>query len=107
MAEPPPGWKPLAADTSYDAERALFAAYRRLQPWQALEKVAAARRRMEFMAEQEERLRHPTADDAEIRLRVVARRFDRATMLRVYGRDPARDAASIGPSTRSATRCFW
>lgn len=94
MAEPPPGWKPLSEDTSYDAERFLLAAYRKLEPWEIVAKMAAARRRMEALAEAEERRRRPEAQDDEIRLRVLARRFDRATMLRVFGADPARDRAS-------------
>ncbi len=96
MVEPPPGWKPHAPDTSYEAELVLFDLYRRMTHARKLEIVGELIAMADALATSDERRHHPDADDEEIRLRVLARRFDRPTMLAVW--DPSARGAPIDPS---------
>ncbi len=91
MSGPSPHWRPQSPDTDFDAEQVQFAIWRRMEPWRRLAMMEDLHATACAMAEQFERRRHPDADDEEIRLRVFARRLDRATMLAAFGRDPARD----------------
>ncbi|MBI3273306.1 MAG: hypothetical protein HYZ53_30235 [Planctomycetes bacterium] len=86
---PPPGYKTQSEDTSYDVERMLFEAYRRMQPWEKARRIAEDSRFCDELSLIGIRSRHPEATDEELRLRLGALRLGRETMLKVFGWDPA------------------
>jgi hypothetical protein len=73
------------SDTDPKALKVFIECQRALAPGQKLQSVIRLNRLLRRLAEASERKLHPQADDREIFLRVVARRLDRETMLRVYG----------------------
>ncbi len=79
-------------DTDAVAERRQFEVWGRMTP---AEKFAAMEQLMEManaLAEAGIRQRHPEASEREVFLRRASRTLDRATMIRVYGWDPAAHA---------------
>ncbi len=78
----------LASDTSLVAERAQFAIWRRMTPAEKFAAFLDLQQTAIDLAEAGIRLRYPQADAREVFLHRVARRLDRATMLRCYGWDP-------------------
>ncbi len=86
---PPPGYKTQSEDTSYDAEQFLFAAYRHMPPWEKIRHIVEDARYSDELARLSLLRKFPDADEQELRLRSGERRFDRQTMIRVFGWDPA------------------
>jgi hypothetical protein len=78
-----------SADTSEEIDRLLFERYRQMQPWEKLRMVAEMIETAEVLAFAGLRLRHPDASDRELRLRLAAMRYDRETMIKAFGWDPA------------------
>ena len=83
--------RPLAADTSLVAERMQFELWGRMTPARKFALFLDLQDTVIALAEAGIRLRHPNASPREVFLRRAARTLDRATMLRIYGEDPARD----------------
>ena len=88
---PPPGNEPQSADTSFESERILIAAYRRMPPWEKARRLTELARAVEELARCGLRERHPDAAEDELRLRLGALRIDPETMARVFHWDPARE----------------
>lgn len=84
-----PDYVPQSRDTSEAAERFWFARLREMEPWQKARMVTELCRGAEELALAGLRMRHPGASERELRLRLAATRFDRETMIRVFGWDPA------------------
>jgi hypothetical protein len=76
-------------DTQDDVRALVVNRWRSMSPRERLDEVAALNRSCEQLAEAGVRSRHPRASADEVRLRVLALRLGRETMLRVYGWDPA------------------
>jgi hypothetical protein len=69
----PPGYKTQSPDTSYEAEQILIEHYRKMEPWQKIEKM---RQLNDFAARAifaEVQSRYPDAPEREIWLRVASR----------------------------------
>lgn len=77
-----------SADTSEEFERVWFARLRTLEPWQRLQMVARLRRQTEELTLAGLRMRNPRATEKELQLRLAATRYDRETMIQVFGWDP-------------------
>jgi len=73
------------SDTDPKALKVFIECQRRLTPAQKIQSVFDQIELVRGMTEALERRQHPAANDHEIFLRVIARRLDRETMLRVYG----------------------
>lgn len=73
-------------DPAIDAE--LFERYRRMSAVEKLAHVAGLGRMAEQLALGGMQTRYPNATDEENRLRLLSRRVDRETMIRLYGWDP-------------------
>ena len=82
------GYRTQSRDTSLEAERILIEAYRRMTPGEKAQRITAITQVCTQLAIAGIRARHPDADEEEIRLRLAALRFDRETMVRVFGWDP-------------------
>jgi len=82
------GYETQSPDTSRVSEETQFAIYETMQPWQKLQVVARLHQLANRLVRIDIRERHPDASDAEIRMRVAARRLDRTTMIQVYRWDP-------------------
>ncbi|MBI5853306.1 MAG: hypothetical protein HZB39_20040 [Planctomycetes bacterium] len=81
--------RPLADDTTREAEALQLAIWRSLpmhERFRLLGELCATAR---HLTELGIRKRHPLAGDDEVRMRLFATWLDRATMIRVYGWDPA------------------
>lgn len=89
--EAPPGYETQSPDTSYGAERILIEAYRRMPTCEKAQRLTEITRAVEQLALAGIRERHPDAAGEELRLRLAALRFDRETMVRVFGWDPDRE----------------
>ena len=63
--------------------------WRAMTPLEKFEAVHAANQAVEEMAAAGVRQRYPHADEAEVRLRVIALRLGRDLSVAVYGWDPA------------------
>jgi hypothetical protein len=79
------------SDTDPKALEVFLGCQRRMSPAEKMRSVFEQNELLRKFTEACERELHPEADDREIFLRVIARRLDRETMLRVYGwyPDPA------------------
>jgi hypothetical protein len=75
-------------DTSPQARRRYFELLRKMTPEQRAKVMSAATRRMRRMVEAGVRLQHPTADDDEVRVRVVIRLYGEEAARRIYRRLP-------------------
>jgi hypothetical protein len=62
--------------------------WRTMSPAEKFQAVAAANEASEAMAAAGVRQRYPTADEAEVRQRVIALRLGRVLSIAVYGWDP-------------------
>ena len=84
-----PGYRTQSPDTDVAAERLLVDAYRRMPPWEKARRVGEMIQALETLALAGIVDRHPDSTDHERRLRLAALRFDRDTMVRAFGWDPA------------------
>ena len=75
-------------DTDPAVEAELFDRYRRMSAVEKLAHVGALGRMAEQLALGGLNARYPDAAEAENRLRLLSRRVDRGTMIRLYGWDP-------------------
>ena len=85
----PPGYRIQSEDTSFEIERILIEAYRRMPPWEKARRASDMTLAIEALALAGTRERHPTASDRECHLRVASLRLDRDTMTQAFGWDPA------------------
>jgi hypothetical protein len=76
------------SDTDPRALAVFIECQRRMTASEKLQAVLGWNRMLFEMVRAEIRRLHPLADEREIFLRTAARRFDRETMIRVYGWDP-------------------
>ncbi len=76
------------SDTEPRALEVFLALQRRKTPSEKLRQVFEMTDLILEAARAGERLRRPDADEQEISLRAAARRFDRETMIKVWGWDP-------------------
>lgn len=81
-------YRTQSMDTDRETEERLFQRYRQMSATEKLAHIAALGHMAEQLALGGLRARYPDATDAENRLRLLSRRVDRATMIRVYGWDP-------------------
>ncbi|WP_428263644.1 hypothetical protein [Haliangium sp.] len=86
------GYKTQSPDTSEEAERLLFERYRTMEPWEKAQLAAELSRAVDQLALAGLRLRHPDADERELRMRLAATRIDRETMIQAFGWDPDQHA---------------
>jgi hypothetical protein len=77
------------SDTSGEAEVLMVDRLRSMSARERIDQVAALNDACEQMAIAGVRSRHPSADEHEVWLRVVALRLGRDLMVAVYGWDPA------------------
>ncbi|MDJ0521150.1 MAG: hypothetical protein QNJ90_03655 [Planctomycetota bacterium] len=75
-------------DTEPAIEAKLFERYREMSAVEKLAHVGGLGRMAEQLALGGLRARYPHATEEENRLRLLSRRVDRATMIRLYGWDP-------------------
>lgn len=80
-------------DTHPDIERRMLDGYRRMTAAQKLARVDALTRASRQLALARIRAEHPTAGGHELALRLAALRFERSTMIRVFGWDPREHGA--------------
>ena len=77
-----------ASDTAPAAERLQLEVWRGMEPYEKLRLMGELCDSVRYWTELGLRLRHPTASEHEIRMRLFATWLDRETMLRCYGWDP-------------------
>lgn len=77
-----------SSDTDPEVEARLFDRYRRMTVVEKLQHIGELGRMAEQLALAGLNARYPTATEEENRLRLLSRRVDRATMIRLYGWDP-------------------
>lgn len=88
-AEPPPiGYRTQSTDTTYDIERRLVDAWRRMPACEKARQLLDCCRMVEQLSLTGVRLRHPNVDERELFLRAAALRLGRDLMIEVYGWDP-------------------
>jgi hypothetical protein len=78
-----------AQDTSREIEQFLVERWRTMTPQDKLAQIDDACCGGDELARMGIRLRHPDADEREVRLRVAALRLERALMIDAFGWDPA------------------
>jgi hypothetical protein len=76
------------SDTDPKAFEVFLASQRWMTPSENIRAVFERNRIIQALAEAQERENYPQPDDRGVFLRVLARRLDRETMLRVYGWHP-------------------
>lgn len=77
--------RPMDRDTTPEARRVLVEGLRRMTPSQKLARVRSLNRSVEQMARAGIRMRHPNADEAEIRIRLARLWLDDATLEAIVG----------------------
>ncbi len=82
---------PQSLDTAPEIEQRQIEAWRAMTPAAKLRLVSELVRASEELALAGVRLRHPSADEREQRLRLAALRLDRATLVRWLAWDPERE----------------
>ena len=83
-----PMYRTQSPDTDPGIEARLFDRYRRMSAVEKLAHVGGLGHMAEQLALGGLRTRYPDATEEENRLRLLSRRVDRATMIRLYGWDP-------------------
>lgn len=78
-----------ALDTPAAVEAIVVERWRLMSPLERFEQVAALNDSCMTMAEAGVRLRHPSASEHDVRLRVLSLRLGRDLMISAYGWDPA------------------
>jgi hypothetical protein len=76
------------SDTSTAVMEMMIERWRTMSPAEKFQAVAAANQASEAMSAAGVRRRYPTADEAEVRRRVIALRLGRELSVAVYGWDP-------------------
>jgi hypothetical protein len=82
------GYRTQAPDTSIEAEAFLIEVYRRMTPAEKIDIVRALTQVANELALAGARLRHPAANDEELRLRVAACRLSPEIMAAAFGWPP-------------------
>lgn len=75
-------------DTTTDVEMRMVDRWRAMPAWRRFEQVAELNAGCDRMAELGVRQRYPSADEREVRLRLLALKLGRDLMVDVYGWDP-------------------
>jgi hypothetical protein len=88
MARESSGYRPQSMDADAVFERALFDRWRAMDAAEKAELIDSMARDATELTRAGVRMRHPSADDREIDMRVFALRLGREWMVRVYGWDP-------------------
>ena len=83
-----PMYRTQSPDTDPAIEAELFERYRRMSAVEKLAHVGGLGRMAEQLALGGLKIRYPDATEEQNRLRLLSRRVDRATMIRLYGWDP-------------------
>ena len=83
------GRRLLFEDTPADVEAVLVDGYRAMSPARKWDRVRDLNWTLQQAALAELRARHPGESEQTLRLRLAARKFDRETMVRAFGWDPA------------------
>lgn len=78
----------LARDTDPEIERLQLRRYRRMTPAEKIRRVLDLNRTAETMASARLKKQYGPLEPRELELRLAALRFDRETMLVVFGWDP-------------------
>jgi hypothetical protein len=89
----PNAYRPQSSDTTEEADRLLFEAYRHMTPAEKALRMAEDCRALEALAVAGIRTRHPRANEREVRFRLAELRFGCELAIEVYGplgeeRDP-------------------
>jgi hypothetical protein len=82
------GYQTQSADTSREVEERVMARWRSMTPTEKLAEIDDLCRGIDEVAAMGIRMRHRTADDLEVRLRLAALRIDRVLMITAMGWDP-------------------
>jgi hypothetical protein len=85
---PPGSYRTQSADTSIEAEQAVFSRLRELRPWQKADLLRAPNRSARALALAGLRSRHPGAGDDELRLRLAGQILGREELSRVLAAEP-------------------
>lgn len=88
MSEGKDRLRPLAEDTSLEAEAILIDHYRRLEVHEKIAIAMELTRLMDEVALEGIRERHPGASEREQKLRLAALKYGRELMLAAFGWDP-------------------
>lgn len=80
-----PGYRPQSPDTDEWAERLLFERWSKMEPWQKMDLVSQLCRATQRLHLVGLALRHPDADEEELKLRAACLRLGRATVEAVRG----------------------
>jgi len=87
---PESSYRTQSADTSLEAEKALFERLRELRPWQKAEMLRALNRSARELALAGLGARHPDAGEAELRVLLAEQYIGREGVARVLGGQPRR-----------------
>ena len=79
---------PAPNDTHPFVARMIIEGFRRMSPSEKLQRVEEMTLAIQELALADVRRRYPDASEREQQLRLASRRFDRETMIRVFGWDP-------------------
>ncbi|MBM4384317.1 MAG: hypothetical protein FJ091_13255 [Deltaproteobacteria bacterium] len=85
------GYRTQSPDTSREAEERQIAHWRALSDPEKARVLGEMMRAAEQLARAGVESRHPGATGEEVRLRLLALRLDRETMIRHFGWDPERE----------------
>jgi len=86
-----PAYRTQSRDTSREAEERQFAHWRGMTLPEKARAFTALMGAAQQLALAGIRARHPGADEREVRLRLMALRLDRETMIRFFDWDPGRE----------------
>lgn len=78
----------VVVDTTTDVEMRMVDRWRAMPTWRRFEQVAELNDACDRLAELGVRQRYPSADEREVRLRLLALKLGRDLMVDVYGWDP-------------------
>jgi hypothetical protein len=84
-------YRTQSPDTTREAEERQIAHWRGLSTMERARVFSEMTRAAEQLSRAGIKARHPEANDEEVRLRLLALRLDRATMLKFFGWDPERE----------------
>ena len=79
------GYRTQSPDTSREAEDFLFAAYRRMEPWEKMHLVCELTRAAKTVAMAGLRERHPRASERELELRLAVLRYGPELVKEAFG----------------------
>ena len=87
----PDGYRLQSEDTSPEAEAVQLEGLRRMSPAERLQLALDLTQTSRETALTGLRLRHPLANEQELRLRLASLTLDRETMVAAFGWDPAKE----------------